>query len=397
MLPQLLVLLIAAPHTWGACVGCTGTCGTLSLPAWQSTIFETICPDYVEMAELKFHSTDGSLFSVQTAGYANSMATMVGFGGDQNVACYEASPVKNDSSTWWTISPGVGGPAELFRTTITCNNMASPCPLQYSWLQQCMACDCAGKVCGDECGRSCGSCAPGTTCENHQCVAPCVRDCAGKTCGKDGCGGTCGACGDGEACTDGQCAPVCTRQCAGKTCGADGCGGTCGACDGGLFCVNGACVAPTSVPTPVPTPSAPPQILASPTPRPCTPLCDGRTCGSDACGGLCGVCDGTCTSGTCVMPPGCYCQCECDGRIAGFISMSCSKQTTCGEALCQNMYPEPCYEAAVSAVLVEFAGGKKSNHDAIAGAVVGVLAGVAAISAAIYYRRRRSGGQQEMN
>lgn len=32
----------------------------------------------------------------------------------------------------------------------------------------------------------------------------------------------------------------------------------------------------------------------------CEPVCEGRTCGDDGCGGTCGECDGTCTAGRCV-------------------------------------------------------------------------------------------------
>ncbi len=36
--------------------------------------------------------------------------------------------------------------------------------------------------------------------------APCVQNCAGKTCGDDGCGGNCGTCANGQTCTNNACA-----------------------------------------------------------------------------------------------------------------------------------------------------------------------------------------------
>ena len=72
--------------------------------------------------------------------------------------------------------------------------------------------------------------------------------------------------------TDGPCLP----QCQGKTCGPDGCGGLCGECEAcGTDCVNGACA-----------------FVA----------CQGMDCGLDGCGGECGGCeDGfACADGACV-------------------------------------------------------------------------------------------------
>jgi hypothetical protein len=56
-----------------------------------------------------------------------------------------------------------------------------------------------------------------------------------------------------------------TPLCTGKQCGDDGCGGSCGTCAGGLACQAGACVA-------------------------CAPSCEGKACGDvDGCGGACDV------------------------------------------------------------------------------------------------------------
>ncbi len=88
--------------------------------------------------------------------------------------------------------------------------------------------------------------------------------------------------------------PPCTPGCDGRTCGDDGCGGSCGDCGDGWTCdvESGTCVT-------------------------CQPACDGRTCGDDGCGGSCGDCgDGwTCNPyiGKCVGG----CTPDCTGRSCG--------------------------------------------------------------------------------
>jgi secreted trypsin-like serine protease len=76
--------------------------------------------------------------------------------------------------------------------------------------------------------------------------------------------------------------PACTPMCSGKGCGPDGCGGSCGTCANGESCTSaGQCM-------PV-----------------CTPQCSGKSCGSDGCGGTCGTCGSgqTCSSaGQCQSP-----------------------------------------------------------------------------------------------
>lgn len=58
----------------------------------------------------------------------------------------------------------------------------------------------------------------------------------------------------------------CTPACEGRSCGDDGCGGSCGSCEGGLSCDEGICVAG------------------------CVPSCEDSICGDDGCGGSCGSC-----------------------------------------------------------------------------------------------------------
>ena len=100
---------------------------------------------------------------------------------------------------------------------------------------------------------------------------------------------------------------ICTPLCDGKTCGADGCGGTCGTCGTGEKCDGKSCI-PDS---------------------PCTPSCDGKECGPDGCGGSCGNCaDGTsCEGGTCKGPKDPFCG---DGSCQGAESCeSCPED--CGD------------------------------------------------------------------
>ena len=71
----------------------------------------------------------------------------------------------------------------------------------------------------------------------------------------------------------------CTPVCAGKECGPDGCGGSCGVCSEKESCSNGTCE------------------------KRCLPDCTGRVCGDDPmCGESCGGCDGgdSCVFGDCV-------------------------------------------------------------------------------------------------
>jgi hypothetical protein len=82
--------------------------------------------------------------------------------------------------------------------------------------------------------------------------------------------------------------PVCTPMCSGKTCGSDGCGGSCGSCSSGQTCTSaGQCQMPNPI---------------------CTPMCSGKTCGPDGCGGSCGSCGSgqNCSaSGQCISTNAC--------------------------------------------------------------------------------------------
>jgi hypothetical protein len=199
-------------------------------------------------------------------------------------------------------------------------------------------------------------CAEGVPCVNGACATTCEPKCAGKQCGDDGCQGSCGSCPEGQECSNsGQCLggfltpcadgaecasgfcvpykegktvctvfcdgpcpadrwsckqvdearpdlvyvcawdPDCKEQCEGKQCGDDGCGGLCGLCDQGWSCQDFRCV-------------------------PCQASCflpDGQVkeCGPDGCGGSCGQCaEGCgCYNGRCEG----HCQDTCQGKVCG--------------------------------------------------------------------------------
>ena len=84
----------------------------------------------------------------------------------------------------------------------------------------------------------------------------------------------------GFVCIDGECKVDCVPNCDGKECGTDGCGGECGLgdCPLGLQCIDGQCQ------------------------NPCEPDCTGKSCGDDGCAGSCGECDAaeSCETDKCV-------------------------------------------------------------------------------------------------
>jgi hypothetical protein len=229
--------------------------------------------------------------------------------------------------------------------------------------------DC-GTCCGDGAcvagqGENCATCIADCRCnqgeacnaDTRACVPVCAPECAGKDCGDDGCGGTCGRCANAEVCSaDGQC--LCVPACDGRACGADGCGGTCGACANGQVCsADGACVgAPNGCGDAACVAGQGEDCATCPAdcgrccgdgacdagqgegcatcPADCgcgagtscdamrgvcvcTPACNGRACGDDGCGGVCGQCgpDAVCNgvSGACEA----VCVPQCLGRLCG--------------------------------------------------------------------------------
>ena len=105
----------------------------------------------------------------------------------------------------------------------------------------------------------------------------------------------------------------CTPDCDGKECGTDGCGGYCGMCLGAQDdCVDGVCF--------------------------CVPGCDGKECGDDGCGGNCGGCgEGeSCDANVCVCAAPCGEKCCEVGEVCiGVVCCepNCSNKV-CGEDGC---------------------------------------------------------------
>ncbi len=182
--------------------------------------------------------------------------------------------------------------------------------------------ECENRVCGtvDQC--DCGSCSSGTTCSEGKCVLapdPCFELCAGKICGQIGeC--NCGTCQDGQMCVEFVCQDdPCAPTCAGIACGVvEQC--DCGGCEGGFTCQQNACV-------PVTGPCAgfcagkecgvinncecgtcgAGQYCTADNLCQCQPVCGGKLCGADGCGGVCGTCgEGTvCTAAGLCFDPNC--------------------------------------------------------------------------------------------
>ncbi len=260
--------------------------------------------------------------------------------------------------------------------TFDCTEFSKVCgyDAQFDWFdcvesdEPCVA-SCDGKVCGsDGCGGSCGNCLAGQTCDAAgQCVGGDNGDCGNIT-SKGVCeGNTLKYCSGGDLKTYdcGEFSKVCgyddqfdwfdciedggacTPSCAGKTCGDDGCGGSCGSCDAGQTCNAGQCVADGG------GTGACGDITTKGTcdgntlkycsggeiktydctafskvcgyddqfdwfdciedPDTCTPNCNGKSCGSDGCGGSCG----TCPSGQSCNGSG---QCQADGGACGSLT-----------------------------------------------------------------------------
>lgn len=95
----------------------------------------------------------------------------------------------------------------------------------------------------------------------------------------------------------------CTPNCDGKSCGAsNGCGGECdGTCPTGLTCK---------------------EVMPGDFQCVCVPNCDRKVCGDDRCGGSCG----TCTSGKVCQWGGCVCIDDCSDKQCGI--------NDCGENVC---------------------------------------------------------------
>jgi hypothetical protein len=107
---------------------------------------------------------------------------------------------------------------------------------------------------------------------------------------------------------------ICQPQCEGRACGPDSCGGICGQCEGSQeVCQDGQCV--------------------------CEPFCAGKECGDDGCGGDCGSCEPPfhCEANKCECTP------DCEGKECGYDGCFgecgfCSEPYACDNGSCQCAY-----------------------------------------------------------
>jgi hypothetical protein len=128
--------------------------------------------------------------------------------------------------------------------------------------------------------------------------------------------------------TSGKC--PCTPQCQGKQCGDDGCGGMCGKCPEGQTCNNGQCS--------------------------CVPNCAGKQCGTNGCGGVCGTCQ---AGWTCTEWGQCHCTPNCVGKVCG--------DDGCG-ALCGNCPAgQSCVNGACKANCTPSCAGKQCGDNGCGG------------------------------
>ena len=257
--------------------------------------------------------------------------------------------------------------------------------------------DCEGKECGnDGCGGECGAC-PGTdVCDAGICME-CHPACEGKECGPDGCEGSCGQCGEGEECVGGICAAgeTCAGSCGGESqtgncfcdsecfnfgdccddvcvlcvddfpeqcAGQSGCQGVTweGCCIGQLlkYCEGNELKEMDCTEQPVCGWNAEQSYYACETEGAaepdgvhpmdcadlCEPLCEGKECGGDGCGGSCGECGGKgslCTpSGQCCIPS--CADKECGGNGCGGNCGDCAEGLYCSDGVCGEGIPGGC-------------------------------------------------------
>lgn len=162
-------------------------------------------------------------------------------------------------------------------------------------------------------------------------MTACVPNCSGKNCGSDGCGGYCGTATDGgckvtQRCISGKC--ICKPNCTGNVCGSDGCGGVCGANSGACPLAYGNVWFNNSV-TSFGWTSAQTEQKCTNGQCGCKPDCTNRTCGSDGCGGDCGVCGAGafCNNAN-------QCQDKCFGRECGPNPVDGGSCGTCSGGTC---------------------------------------------------------------
>jgi hypothetical protein len=255
----------------------------------------------------------------------------------------------------------------------------------FAELAQCLMAECGFLGFDEECWMKAamGPCLPlYQACQ----IGSCEPDCDGKECGKDGCGGLCGVCKPGMLCTgDGQCLEPAELSCPEildcvMGCGMDpGCILECQAegtpeaqelFQGLMACAMGACgigMDPECIMKAIGGKCAAQfEICMN---GPCVTDCDGKECGDDGCGGICGKCDpgtfcadnGMCVEVPqelscdeivdcvfdCALDPGCIIKCQNQGSPeAQFLF---EELTNCLMDQCGFMIPDlECWEKALS-------------------------------------------------
>ena len=110
---------------------------------------------------------------------------------------------------------------------------------------------------------------------------------------------------------------ACVPSCGAKQCGSDGCGGNCGVCTGAKICSAGTCID-----------------------NGCAPACTGKECGDDGCGGACGACgfNKICVQGACQDASTCTPKCDgkqCGDNGCGSVCGNCGAGLDCISGLCK--------------------------------------------------------------
>jgi hypothetical protein len=225
----------------------------------------------------------------------------------------------------------------------------------------CENADQSPRVCGpDGCGGICGSCDLEHSCVDGACLPFCEPKCEGRECGGDGCYGQCPpGCPENYLCgEDGHCYPACDpfEVCKDRDCGPDGCGGSCGDCPQGYQCEasQGKCLAVPCTGIPAKGLCVDDRYLVqcvdmqrqetdcgamegggychynalsgkNECKAGCLPSCQGRQCGDNGCGGVCGSCPGgwDCLEGQCSPVQGAECGWFTDGNCEGQILWAC--------------------------------------------------------------------------
>lgn len=259
------------------------------------------------------------------------------------------------------------------------------------------SCDCGCGIPDPDCELTPGlvtyGCEGNEVCKQGACAA-CTPSCgAGVECGDDGCGGSCGRCWDPAKpmCIDGQCVDQCVPQCLGYECGPDGCGGVCGTCGPGENCVLSVCetlpealscvgrcgdVAPAGCSCAAACTGSgccgDAAVACA-----CIPQCDGKSCGPDGCGGVCGTCGPgkLCEAGACVddrcEPDPCQGRGTCDDGACscnlGFAGATCG-QCAGGYIGFPNCRIDPCAGVDCGAGTCDSSNGTCVCNEGVAGA-----------------------------